>query len=77
MRSGSDEVAGAVPLPPLGERDTVVATEQARLGRVVLHQHDHVLHQVGQRRRDAVEAVGDEILEPVPSDIDHPPTVLA
>jgi hypothetical protein len=58
MRSGRG--AGVV-LPP-GQRDALVEAEQVRLARLlVLHHHHHVGEP--EALRQAVEGVGDELLE--------------
>ena len=63
-----------VPLAALGQRGAVVHTEQLWITgwRLVLDEHRHVVHQGGELRRNEVERVADQLLEPVPGHLQHP-----
>ena len=59
----------------LGERDAFVQAEDAGLLALVGHHDHHVVHELGQPVGDAVERVGDEVLERVHGERVHSPTV--
>jgi len=66
--------AEAVVLTPR-ERDPLVEAQQVAPRAVVFDEHGHVVDQVPDGRRDAVEGLGHESLESLFRDLDHPLTV--
>jgi len=62
--------AGVAPVA-LGQGDALVQAQEAGHLGDVLHRHPDVVHAPAQVLGDAVEGVGDQLLEPLGGDVDH------